>query len=61
MGSTNVFVGCSSFDMYAKRGNKKIWHEMITFVCGSKNYITMCKYNSVSIFRFNLCHVSISM
>jgi hypothetical protein len=47
MRCTNVFIRCSSFNMYVKHGNKKIWHEMITFVCGSKNYITMCKYNIV--------------
>jgi hypothetical protein len=36
--------------MYAKGGSKKIWHEMISFVCDSKNYIIMNKYNIVSKF-----------
>jgi hypothetical protein len=36
--------------MYAKGGSKKIWHEMITFVCDSKTYTKMNKYNIVSIF-----------
>jgi hypothetical protein len=41
MGSANVFIGCSFFDMYVKRGNKKIWHEIITFVCDSKSYSSL--------------------
>ncbi len=37
-------------------------HEMITFVCDSKSYIRMNKYNIVSIiFRSNFDHVSILM
>jgi hypothetical protein len=31
MGSTNVFVGGSLFNMYAKGGNKKIW-QLLLFV-----------------------------
>jgi hypothetical protein len=50
MGSTNVFSGCSLFSMYVKRGSKKIWHEMIAFVCDSKSYTKMNKYNIVSKF-----------
>jgi len=50
MGSTNVFNGCSLFDMYVKCGSKKIWHEMITFVCDAKSYTRMNKYKIVSIF-----------
>jgi hypothetical protein len=58
MGSTNVFIGCSWFDMYVKHGNKKIWHEMITFVCDSKSYIKMNKYNVVfNFFRSNFGHI----
>jgi hypothetical protein len=33
MGYVNVFVRCSLFDIYVKGGSKKIWHEMISFVC----------------------------
>ncbi len=43
MGSINVFVRCSLFDIYEKGGSKKIWHEMITFVCDLKSYIIMTK------------------
>ncbi len=50
MAYVNVFVRCSLFDIYAKGGSKKIWHEMITFVCDSKSYTKMTKYNIVSIF-----------
>jgi hypothetical protein len=60
MGCNNVFIGCSLFDMYVKRGNKKIWHEMIIY--DSKSYIKMNKYNIVSIFfRFGFGHISILM
>ncbi len=52
MGFANVFIGCSLFDIYVKDGNKKIWHEMITFVCDSKSYARMSKYNIVSIFMW---------
>jgi hypothetical protein len=49
-------------NMYAKGGNKKIWHEMVIFVCGSKSYIIMNKYNIVSIFfRFDFGRISIVM
>jgi hypothetical protein len=41
MGFSKVFIECNLFDMYVKRGNKKIWHEMI--VCDSKSYIKMNK------------------
>jgi hypothetical protein len=62
MGFIDVFIGCSLFDMYVKCGNKKIWHEMITFVCDSKKIIGMNKYDIVSIlFRFDFGHVSILM
>jgi hypothetical protein len=62
MGSTNVFIWCSLFDMYVKHGNKKIWHEMIIFVCDLKSYIKMNKYNIVSIlFTPDFGHVSILM
>jgi hypothetical protein len=62
MGLANVFIGCNLFDMYVKGGSKKIWHEMITFVCDSKNYVIMNKYNIVSIFfRSDFGHVSILM
>jgi hypothetical protein len=62
MGFAKVFIGCNLFDMYVKCGNKKIWHEMISFVCDSKSYIKMNKYNIVSIiFRSNIGHVSILM
>jgi len=63
MGFANVFIGCSLFDMYVNDGNKKkVWHEMITFVCDSKIYVRMSKYNIVSIFfGFNFGHVSILM
>jgi hypothetical protein len=62
MGSTNVFIQCSLFDVYVKRGSKKIWHEMITFVCDLKSYIKMSKYNIVSIcFTYDFGHVSIIM
>jgi hypothetical protein len=48
--------------MYAKGGNKKILHEIITFVCYSKIYIIMNKYNIVSKkIRFDFGHVSILM
>jgi hypothetical protein len=50
MGFANIFIGCSLFDMYVKGGNKKIWHEMITFVCDSKIYAKMNKYIIISIF-----------
>jgi hypothetical protein len=50
MGFANAFVGCNLFNMYTKGGNKKIWHDMIIFVCDSKNSIKMNKYNIVSIF-----------
>ncbi len=60
MGFAKVFIGCSLFDMYVKHGNKKIWHEMITFICDSKSYIRMNKYNIISIFfRSDFSHVSI--
>jgi hypothetical protein len=37
--------------MYVKHGNKKIWHEIITFVCDLEIYIKMSKlFNNVSIF-----------
>jgi hypothetical protein len=59
MGSINVFIGYNLLDMYVKCGSNKIWHEMITFVCDSKSYIRMNKYNMVSIiFRFDFGHVS---
>ncbi len=63
MGFANFFIGCSLFDMYVNDGNKKkVWHEMITFVCDSKTYAKMNKYNIVSIcFRFNFGRVSILM
>ncbi len=62
MGLANVFIGCSLFDMYVKGGNKKIWHEMITFICDSKSYVILNKYNIVSIcFRSDFGHVSILM
>jgi hypothetical protein len=51
MGFANVFIGCSLFDMYVKGGNKKIWHETIIVVCGSKHYAKMEKYNIVSNFK----------
>jgi hypothetical protein len=50
MGFANIFIGCSLFDMYVKEGNKKIWHEMITFVCDSRSYAKMNKYIIISIF-----------
>jgi len=50
MGFAKVFIRCSFFDMYVKHGSKKIWHQMITFICDSKSYIKMNKYNIVSIF-----------
>ncbi len=50
MGFTNAFVGCNLFNMYTKGGNKKIWHDTIIFVCDSKSYIRMNKYNIISIF-----------
>ncbi len=49
-GFINAFVGCNLFNMYTKGGSKKIWHEMIIFVCDSKSYIKMNKYNIISIF-----------
>jgi hypothetical protein len=62
MGFTNVFVGVTCLNMYAKGDNKKIWHEMINFVCGSKSFIIMNIYNIVSIsFRFDFGHISILM
>jgi hypothetical protein len=60
-GSTNVFIGWSLFDMYAKRGSKKIWHEIITFFCDSKSYITMNKYIISIILRYDFGHISILM
>ncbi len=61
MGFSKIFIRCNLFDMYVKCASKKIWHEMI-FVCDSKSYIKMNKYNIVSIiFRFNFGHVSILM
>jgi hypothetical protein len=62
MGFAKVFIGCNLFDMYVKHGGKKIWHEMITFICDSKSYIRMNKFNIVSIFfRSDFGHVSILM
>jgi hypothetical protein len=62
MGFANVFIGCTLFDMYVKGGNKKKWHEMITFVCGLKSYVRTNKCNVVSIFfRSDFNHVSILM
>jgi hypothetical protein len=62
IGFAKVFIRCSLFDMYVKRGSKKIWHEMIILVCDSKSNIRMKKYNIVSIhFRFDFGHVSILM
>jgi hypothetical protein len=62
MGFAKAFIGCSLFDMYVKRGSKKIWHEMITFICDSKFYIRMNKYNIVFIIcKFDFGHVSILM
>ncbi len=62
MGFLKVFIGCNLFNMYVKHGNKKIWHEMINFVCDSKSYIIINKSNIVSIhFRFDFGHVSILM
>jgi hypothetical protein len=61
MGSTNVFTGCSLFDMYAKHGSKKIWHEIITFFCDSKSDITMNKYIISIVFRYDFGHISILM
>jgi hypothetical protein len=62
MGFAKVFIGCSLFDMYVKCGSKKIWHEMITFVCDSKIYIKINKYNIISIiFKLDFGHVSILM
>ncbi len=46
--------------MHVEGGNKKIWHEMITFVCDSKSCARMNKYKIVSIFfGFDFGHVSI--
>jgi hypothetical protein len=39
MGFANVFIGCSLFDMYVKDGIKKIWQEMITFICDLKDML----------------------
>jgi hypothetical protein len=56
----NVFIGCSLFNMYVKGDNKKIWHEMITFVCDSKSYARMNKYIIVfKKIRFAFGYVSI--
>ncbi len=62
MGSINVFIGCSLFDMYVKHGSKKIWHAIITLVCDSKSFIRVNKYNIVFIpFRSNFGHILILM
>ncbi len=45
---SNLFVGCSLFDFYAKCGSKKIG-KMVPIVFGSKTYIWMRKYKIVVI------------
>ncbi len=42
-------MGIKYFVLNFKYFNKKIWHEMITFVYDSKSNIWMSKYNIVSI------------
>jgi hypothetical protein len=51
----NVFIGCSLFDMYAKHGSKKIWHEIITFFVIQK--VILHKYIISIVFRYDFGHI----